>query len=86
MSTNTLITVQFSRNAQLLRSNSYSLIGNRHLLNIDCELDTMLGIREMKKAIAGPLDLKRLWSSKEDKDGIPWASCMVRERRLMRYK
>lgn len=69
MSTNTLMTLQFSRNAQLLRSNIYSL--NRDLLNFDYELDTMLGTRDVKQVNVGPLHLKSLQSSKEDKNGIP---------------
>lgn len=40
------MSVQFSRNTQLLRS-IHSFI--KHLLNFDCELDTMLGTRDLKQ-------------------------------------
>lgn len=45
----------------------------------------MLGTGDIKQVNAGSLYSRNLQSSGEDKDGIPWASCIVREGRLI-YK
>lgn len=53
MSSNTLMTVQFSRNAQLLGSIIHSFI-KQTFMNFDYEPDTVLGTKDMKRVMQDP--------------------------------